>query len=419
MITQHNNNKAHVVIVDAYSTGSMLARHWHEFRPILHIHSSQSMPDAFVRTAPKDIFVDEFQYTGDWSALISWLQKFDIEHIICGSEFGVILTDQLTEHFELRGNSSRLSIARRDKHQMALAIQSCQVPSATSVMVNSVQQASEEYEHHQMKKVVVKPLDSAGSEDVYVCHQSSEVAAAATVILGKKNLMQCENHGLLVQEFLEGTEFIINSVSANGHHYITDIWQSYKGQGPKDRIIYAYEELIEGDSQTSLLISDYVKQVLDALEIKWGPAHTELIMTKQGPILLETGARVSGLANPDALTQATGNNQVALSTTAFINPEQIAKLAAKRYQKKQSALCINLIAPFDGYINLEQLKTELSQLPSFQSLKYRRPTTEVKQTVDLNSSPAAVFLVHPDDRQVKQDYDLIRKLEQTIYSQRS
>ena len=69
-------------------------------------------------------------------------------------------------------------------------------------------------------QVVVKPVESAGSDDVTLCTSMDHVKQAFGNIQGKINGLGLENKATLVQEYLHGTEYVVDIVSRNGHHKI-------------------------------------------------------------------------------------------------------------------------------------------------------------------------------------------------------
>ena len=71
--------------------------------------------------------------------------------------------------------------------------------------------------------VVVKPIQSAGSDDVFKCQSVAEVRAAFDKINGHLNGLGVVNEGALVQEFLAGDEYVIDSVSRDGVHKVSTI----------------------------------------------------------------------------------------------------------------------------------------------------------------------------------------------------
>ncbi|WP_422418593.1 ATP-grasp domain-containing protein [Pseudomonas sp. GZD-222] len=406
-------NLAPLVLVDAYSTGAMLARALAEQRPLLHVTSRSDMPQAFAASCPHALFQAHYSLqTLGLPALVEQLAAQRPTAVLTGSEFGVELADRLAAALGLPGNDPEYSAARRDKSLMAEQVAGAGLPVAEQLRTASSEQAVAWFQARGGKPVVAKPLDSAGSDNVFICYDIEQLQHATACILGSTNLMMCNNHALLLQEYLVGDEYVINSVSHEGQHWITDVWKSSKTLSADGRKIYDREHLLPADAAELEVLIDYVEAVLDALAIAHGPAHTEVILTAQGPRLLETGARLSGLANPDALQAATGNDQVGLTCLKYLEPQALAALP-RRYRLRNHCCTLNLIsrrsAPFDP----RAVHKQLSTLPSYHSSRFR--FTEGRQTtptIDLNSSPGAVFLLHPSADRIRQDHQAWRAWEQ-------
>lgn len=403
---------APLVLVDAYSTGAMLARALAEQRPLLHVTSRSDMPQAFAASCPQECFQAHYSVQAlGFAALVEQLAAQQPAAVLTGSEFGVELADRLATALGLPGNDPEYSSARRDKALMAEQVAAAGQPVAEQLRSASSQQAIAWFQARGGRPVVAKPLDSAGSDNVFICYDVEQLQHAATYILGSTNLMMCNNHALLLQEYLEGDEYIINSVSHEGQHWITDVWKSSKTLSADGRKIYDREHLLPADAVELDVLIEYVEAVLDALAIAHGPAHTEVILTERGPRLLETGARLSGLANPDALQAATGNDQVGLTCLKYLQPDTLAAVP-RRYRLLNHCCTLNLIsrrfAPFD----MNAVRTQLDTLNSYHSARFR--FTEGRQTtptVDLNSSPGAVFLLHPSADRIRQDHQAWRAWE--------
>jgi len=73
-------------------------------------------------------------------------------------------------------------------------------------------------------KVIIKPIRSAGSDHVYLCHSMEELKEKFNEIMGAQNQLGMCNDALVVQEYLSGIEYVVDSVSRNGHHKIVAIW---------------------------------------------------------------------------------------------------------------------------------------------------------------------------------------------------
>jgi hypothetical protein len=64
---------------------------------------------------------------------------------------------------------------------------------------------------------------------------------------------------------------------------------------------YDLERFVPREDPRFDQIAAFACGVLEALEIRHGPAHTELMMTDTGPALIETGARPQGSASVQAM----------------------------------------------------------------------------------------------------------------------
>merc|ERR1719422_684497 len=96
---------------------------------------------------------------------------------------------------------------------------------------------------------------------------------------------------------MTGEEWVINSVSRNGVHKATDVWRGppkllQKANGPAQFIYTA--QFLAGECPRRRQMLSFCCEVLDALGLRNGAAHTELVWSKDGPRLLEVNARPAG-----------------------------------------------------------------------------------------------------------------------------
>ena len=78
-------------------------------------------------------------------------------------------------------------------------------------------------------KAVVKPVEGAGSDGVSICNARDEVRAAYRAFEGTKNVLGLDNYEVLLQEFLAGTEYVVDTVSLDGLHKVVAIWCVERG----------------------------------------------------------------------------------------------------------------------------------------------------------------------------------------------
>lgn len=413
-MTEDHSDLPTVVLVDALSTGALLARRaQHRYR-VVHVRSRSELPATFSASLPTELFAEDISYPDHTDDVLRRLGELEPVAVIAASEFGVEAADEIAAKLGLRGNDPALSHARRDKFHMLETVAGAGLRTARQRRSTDAEALLAWRRAEGIGRTVIKPLDSAGSDDVFISETEAEIRAAVRAIIGKTNLMLRPNEAALAQEYLVGDEYIVNSVSRDGRHWFTDAWLSRKVT-VRDRRIYDYEDLLSPDEPHFTEIRRYVSGVLDALGIANGPAHTELIYTADGPVLLETGARLSGLANPQALDRGTGVNQVDLTMDCFLGDGRALAAQPLVYVRRQPERCVNLIAHRRTPLPARALQEALEQLPAFESVRFRiADQAMTRPTVDLNSSPGVVFLVHEQADEIERSYRALRRLEHEL-----
>ena len=258
--------------------------------------------------------------------------------------------------------------------------------------------------------VVVKPLDSAGTDGVSIAHDGAAIEAAFAANLGRPNALHGANEELLVQELLQGTQLFVNSISWDGVHHVSEVWRDNKLRVGAN-FIYDYEELLPRHGEQQDQVVPYVEAVLDALGIRFGPAHTEVMLTETGPVLVESGARMHGSVPDEIVDRCTPSHQT-LTAEAYLDPHSVARRAQQPYELAAGAYCVMLISRHEGRIVDDAGMREIEALPSFAgTISMLGPGDELKKTVDLFSCPGIIYLVDPDRDRLKADYDRIRELD--------
>ena len=353
------------------------------------------------------------------------LKGFGVTHIIPADEAGVELSDLLCDYLKLPFNGIELSKARRNKQMMhqQVALNGCAVPLQTTV--SSLAEFDEwMVANNVLFPVVVKPLNGAGSAGVTKCHTNQCVKKAFNEILkivNLKNTVVTVSDQFIVQEFLQGTEYVVDTVSLNGTHKLIDIWRCKKSQHNNGSFVYEYFDLVDHSADVCSVLYDYACCVLDSLGIKLGPGHAEIYIKEDGtPILVEIGSRLGGPRMPFG-TQPCVESQKAqteYAVDAYIEPHKFSDQWDNGYKKIKNSRMVFLIhyekVLFNGFNN-----AVLDQIRSLESYYHHEFTLRkgdyLKQTVDVRSSPGFIYLTHDDQHQIELDYAEIRRLEKKLY----
>jgi hypothetical protein len=90
-----------------------------------------------------------------------------------------------------------------------------------------------------------------------------------------------------VQELINGEEYVVNTYTQNGHHYVSDVWKYIKEITNRGAFIYRNTILLNGNSVIKQTIINYATSVLNACKFQNGPCHMEIKVDHNGPVLIE------------------------------------------------------------------------------------------------------------------------------------
>jgi hypothetical protein len=401
-----------VVIVDAHSSAAFLAPAFlcHGFHAI-HVQNLTERSPRLRATVVPETFIETVDYHGDLRPVLDRLAVHDVAYVVAGMDSGVGVADALATALDLEAaNPVETSAARRDKGRMQEALVAAGVPAGRFRVVASGREARRAADEIG-GAVVVKPLKSSGTDGVLICASPEETESAAGVLLAGRDHYGKTNGAVLVQEYLEGDEFMVNAVSAAGEHRVLEIWRSVK-RDVDDSRVYDFQDLLSGDDGDYRVVADYSRRVLDAVDHRWGPSHTEVIVTAEGPRLVEVGARLAGSISPTAVVLATGQNQIVSTVRAFLDPDAFLEETPQPLPLRRHCRGVSLISPRSGVLarDLDWRRFEL--LPAFHGLRpLVREGDQLPRTADLLSRPGGLYLVHEDADVVEADYEQIRRWE--------
>ncbi len=354
-----------------------------------------------------------------------------VENFMVGCESGVELTDELTNLWQkewggsgkhIMTNGTKMSRARRDKHEMGEAVRKAGVRAVKQELIaggsfGDVEKFVDSCKDPQGNfRVVLKPVASAGSEGVYFATTLEECRRYYDEIFVSKNVFGHVNDSVLIQEFLEGKEYVVDSVSVDGIHKTVAIWEYDKRACNGAQFVYYGMRLYEtedGGREDALV--KYMHSVLDALEVKHGPSHGEVMWTSTGPCLVEVGCRPHGGEGTfvKLADGPIGYNQLSVMIDAHENRSKFYSLPDRPKKLKGSSMEVCLVSHQEGTLVDIPLLPKIEELESFVEAEMKTSVGEhVPLTIDFITSPGAILLSHPDKSVVERDQERIHELEE-------
>ena len=194
----------------------------------------------------------------------------------------------------------------------------------------------------------------------------------------------------MAQRLLVGQEYFVNAVSGAGAHLVTEVWRADKIPVPGGAAIYDVARLVAPATAEGRPIVAFVEAVLEALGVRWGASHTELFVTAEGPVLVESASRLSGGIDCRATGFVLGASQVDLLARLIDEgPDWVpATRAAGGLPPRQPLWNVAFRAAESGVVRTVRIEELLGRLASRSWLqKAPAPGDRLERTVDLFHQP--------------------------------
>lgn len=135
---------------------------------------------------------------------------------------------------------------------------------------------------------IMKPVDNSGSRGVVLAHDREELMANYDY-----SKQESRGGGVIIEEYMEGPEVSVEVIVLDGVPHVLQV---------TDKLTTGAPHFVEmGHTQPSMLtpsdldaIGDLAGRAALAVGIQNGPAHAEVMLTADGPKMVEIGARLGG-----------------------------------------------------------------------------------------------------------------------------
>ncbi|MDP3443878.1 MAG: ATP-grasp domain-containing protein [Ignavibacteria bacterium] len=229
--------------------------------------------------------------TNDIQSVLVAAEELKVDGIITlASDMPMRTVATVSKKLNITGISIDSAIKATDKARMrdALLINGVPIPNYYEVIdFQTYIRKSRNFND----KFIVKPTDSSGSRGIYLVENPKDENEL------KYAFDYCTKYSkrgkIIIEEYMEGPEVSVETLSIDGEVHIIAITDKLTTGAPR------FVEM--GHSQPSTLpeeiieeIESITKKAIEAIGIDFGPSHTEVIVTKEGPKIVEIGARMGG-----------------------------------------------------------------------------------------------------------------------------
>jgi glutathione synthase/RimK-type ligase-like ATP-grasp enzyme len=158
---------------------------------------------------------------GQMSTAITLLKKYNVLAIVPYEET-IIYGDLLAKKLHLNGNDPLTSVIRKNKYELNNLLAKKNVRAIKSRLLkkqDSVATIAKDFKF----PLVMKPTYGSSSMNVFIISNMNELKDKFN-FFKKTNIKNKKIFGdIIIQEFIEGLEYVANFISYNGKHILTDI----------------------------------------------------------------------------------------------------------------------------------------------------------------------------------------------------
>lgn len=229
--------------------------------------------------------------TIDSPAIVEVAKKHQIDGIMTlATDMPMRSVAAVAKAMGLVGIDEETALKATNKVEMRKALQAGGVPIPKFIKVSNEEEYREAVKQFNVP-FIVKPADNSGSRGIF------EVIDFTNEKLIKKAYDYSKPHSrvgdVVVEEYMRGLEVSVETLSVDGVCHVIQITDKLTTGAPH-YVEMGHSQPTVHDSEMAFRIAEVAKIANKAIGIKNGPSHTEIIITSEGPKIVEIGARLGG-----------------------------------------------------------------------------------------------------------------------------
>ena len=230
--------------------------------------------------------VDSYEVVGgqDYEGTCAVIEKYGIDAIVTtATDKPLVMMARIAKHYGFLFYSVEAAQWSTDKFQMKQRFKEGGIPCAKGRLVKSASEVGD-FEF----PVIVKPRDNSGSRGVKLCRNNKELDSAIAEALPFSHL-----DTVLVEEFIEGKEYSIESLHHDGVSEVIQFTEKKTTEFPYNVELGHIQpaNISEGEKQA---IREIISNIGNVLHFENCPSHTELKINERGIFVIETSPRLGG-----------------------------------------------------------------------------------------------------------------------------
>jgi len=229
--------------------------------------------------------------TIDIPAIVEAAKRHQIDGIMTlATDMPMRSVAAVAKEMNLVGIDEETALKATNKAEMRKALKAGNVPIPKFFKISNEEEYLEAVKQFKVP-FIVKPADSSGSRGIY------EVQGINNLELIKEAYKYCKPYSrvgdVVVEEYMSGPEVSVETLSVDGVCHVIQITDKLTTGAPH-YVEMGHSQPTKHSKEIADRIAEVAKAANKAIGIKNGPSHTEIIVTDEGPKIVELGARLGG-----------------------------------------------------------------------------------------------------------------------------
>lgn len=293
--------------------------------------------------------------TIDYDNILLLAKEEHINGILTTSDFPVNIVARVAQKLSLPAMSINVAKICTDKYLQRKFLKERAIKTPIFNLIGDISQL----EGVNYFPLVIKPVDSSASRGVKKVKNRDELNFQYL-----KSIEYSKKGKVIVEEFLEGREFSVETITQKGITNIIAITEKLINKSDNGSFVEDCHIIPARISkQEHKMVSDEVFRAIKALEIDDSPTHTEVILNKKGAYIVEIACRLGGdFITSDLVPLATGvdmlENLLNISLGEEVNVEsKYKKVAAVQFLNQSNYKnCAEMVAVGNKAIIRSEIK---------------------------------------------------------------
>jgi biotin carboxylase len=266
---------------------------------VVLVHEAGKYEDEFAGQCERIVHANVADGPEIAKALEPLHRRRPFDRVISTTDLGTVPAGEVTDALGLPGNGAQAARTLKDKSLTRQTMMEHDLNPVRYRVARGVGDI-EELLGEVGGRVVVKPLGASGSADVHV------VSDGRAAELAWRELLAAGYADAIAEEYLEGALITVEAFSARGRHLTVAVTEETINEHHTEIGVTAPGRGVDGYAHEA---RELTTRLLEAAGIVEGPSHTELIVTADGPRILESHNRMAGVGIPELVRRAYGVNE--------------------------------------------------------------------------------------------------------------